>query len=160
MDDIFSAVDVHTREHIAHHVLRGELLHGRTCILATHHLDLCLPAAQYWVRLEGGTALTMPIGEHQMFPSGGKKSPAPSIELYPPSLVSLYRQPPSIVTDSSTSSKDCYRHTSGKSKSSRVSRVFMKEGGNLLQWMILGVAFFGFGVFMLGRVCNSSPISL
>lgn len=158
LDDIFSAVDVHTREHIAEHVLRGELLHGRTCILATHHLDLCLPAAKYWVRLEGGTAHASTIAEPQVWPSGTLNSPTPSIEKYPSSLESLSRQTPSEPMASSKNRKDSHRHTSGKS--TRVSRVFMKEGGNLLQWVILGVAFFSYGGFMLGRVCYSFRFSL
>lgn len=66
LDDIFSALDVRTRGHIYQHVLCGELLHGRTCILVTHHLDLCRPQARYVVRLENGT---LKFG-HPFGPSG------------------------------------------------------------------------------------------
>ncbi|KAJ5528735.1 hypothetical protein N7527_002128 [Penicillium freii] len=54
MDDIFSAVDVHTARHLFQHALTGELSNRRTIILATHHLKLCLPRLDYLVCLDGG----------------------------------------------------------------------------------------------------------
>lgn len=54
LDDIFSAVDVHTARHIYEHALTGKLAVGRTRILATHHIGMCLPKAEYVVYLEDG----------------------------------------------------------------------------------------------------------
>lgn len=54
LDGTFSAVDVPTCEHISRYVLGGELLRGRTSILVTYHLKLCLPRAKYLVQLENG----------------------------------------------------------------------------------------------------------
>lgn len=54
MDDILSAVDAHTAQSIATTCLTGEILKGRTVILVTHHVKLCLPAAQYVVALANG----------------------------------------------------------------------------------------------------------
>ena len=54
MDDIFSAVDIHVGRHILDHALTGDVAGGRTCILATHHLQLCLPKASFLVMLKEG----------------------------------------------------------------------------------------------------------
>lgn len=54
MDDIFSALDAHTGRHLHIHALTGEISEGRTRILVTHHVGLCLPQADYAVHLEHG----------------------------------------------------------------------------------------------------------
>ncbi|EPS30631.1 hypothetical protein PDE_05583 [Penicillium oxalicum 114-2] len=54
MDDIFSALDAHTGRHVFEHALTGELGQGRTRILVTHHVALCLPKTDYSVLLENG----------------------------------------------------------------------------------------------------------
>jgi ABC-type multidrug transport system fused ATPase/permease subunit len=54
MDDLFSALDAHTGRHLHVHALTGELCQGRTRILVTHHVGLCLPATDYFVHLENG----------------------------------------------------------------------------------------------------------
>jgi ABC-type multidrug transport system fused ATPase/permease subunit len=51
LDDVLSAVDTHVGKHIYNKALLGELATGRTRILATHHVSLCLPGAEYIVRL-------------------------------------------------------------------------------------------------------------
>ncbi|KUI60006.1 ATP-dependent bile acid permease [Cytospora mali] len=55
LDDVLSAVDAHVGRCIVDQALTGELAEGRTRILATHHAEMCLPRANYLVRLhEGG----------------------------------------------------------------------------------------------------------
>lgn len=56
LDDIFSAVDAHTGRHLYEQALTGELGQGRTRILVTHHVALCLPRTDYAIFLEDGTA--------------------------------------------------------------------------------------------------------
>ncbi|MCJ1310468.1 hypothetical protein MMC25_004132 [Agyrium rufum] len=56
MDDLFSALDAHVGRHIYENGLTGELAKGRTRILATHHIALCLPNTKYAVLLADGTA--------------------------------------------------------------------------------------------------------
>ncbi len=56
LDDIFSAVDAHVGRHLFEQALTGELGHGRTRILVTHHVALCLPRTNYSVLLANGTA--------------------------------------------------------------------------------------------------------
>ncbi|KAE8143534.1 P-loop containing nucleoside triphosphate hydrolase protein [Aspergillus pseudotamarii] len=55
LDDIFSAVDIHTARHIFRHALTGDLAEGRTRILVTHHVQLCAPKTKYLVSLDNGT---------------------------------------------------------------------------------------------------------
>ncbi|RDW64426.1 ABC transporter [Aspergillus mulundensis] len=54
LDDIFSALDAETGRHVYEHALTGELGKGRTRILVTHHVGLCLPRTDYCVLLENG----------------------------------------------------------------------------------------------------------
>lgn len=54
MDDIFSALDAQTGRHVYEHALTGELGQGRTRVLVTHHVALCLPRTEYSVLLENG----------------------------------------------------------------------------------------------------------
>jgi ABC-type multidrug transport system ATPase subunit len=48
---------MHTAQHIVTHCLSGDLAKGRTIILITHHVRMCLSAASYIVELvKGGIA--------------------------------------------------------------------------------------------------------
>jgi len=55
LDDIFSAVDAHVGRQLFEDALTGELGKGRTRILVTHHVGLCLPRTKYLVHLADGT---------------------------------------------------------------------------------------------------------
>lgn len=54
LDDVLSAVDAHTADHLFTKCLRGELMEGRTVILVSHHVQLCAPGAGYIVALDNG----------------------------------------------------------------------------------------------------------
>ncbi|KAJ6013734.1 P-loop containing nucleoside triphosphate hydrolase protein [Penicillium herquei] len=54
LDDIFSALDSHIAREIFT-ALTGELCEGRTRILATHQVSLCLPKAKYLVEVHNYT---------------------------------------------------------------------------------------------------------
>jgi ABC-type multidrug transport system fused ATPase/permease subunit len=54
LDDVLSAVDAHTADHLFAKCLRGELMEGRTVILVSHHVQLCAPGASYIVALDNG----------------------------------------------------------------------------------------------------------
>jgi ABC-type multidrug transport system fused ATPase/permease subunit len=54
MDDILSAVDAHTAQFIVNECIQGDLLKGRTVVLVTHHVGLCLPAADYVISIKDG----------------------------------------------------------------------------------------------------------
>jgi len=54
LDDCLSAVDSHTAKHIFEFCIMGPLMFGRTCILVTHNISLCLPRSHYLVALTNG----------------------------------------------------------------------------------------------------------
>lgn len=54
LDDCLSAVDAHTSKHIYQKCFMGDLLKGRTIILVTHQVGLCLPGAKYLVKIDQG----------------------------------------------------------------------------------------------------------
>lgn len=54
LDDVLSAVDAHTAKHLYRHCLKGALVRGRTVILVTHAVSLCLPGAAMAVALKDG----------------------------------------------------------------------------------------------------------
>ncbi|KAL0959849.1 hypothetical protein HGRIS_011525 [Hohenbuehelia grisea] len=54
LDDVLSAVDAHTANHLYHECLTGDLMKGRTVILVSHHVQLCAPGAGYIVALDNG----------------------------------------------------------------------------------------------------------
>ncbi|KAJ5195643.1 uncharacterized protein N7498_009081 [Penicillium cinerascens] len=54
LDDCLSALDSRTGRHIFFRAIKGPLMEGRTCILATHHTRLVLPHCDYAVLLENG----------------------------------------------------------------------------------------------------------
>jgi ABC-type multidrug transport system ATPase subunit len=49
-----AAVDMHTAQHIVDKCFSGSLAEGRTILLVTHHITLCLPLASYLVELSHG----------------------------------------------------------------------------------------------------------
>ncbi|CEI91841.1 hypothetical protein RMCBS344292_06118 [Rhizopus microsporus] len=57
LDDCLSAVDAHTSKHIFKECIMGDLLQGRTVVLVTHHVRLCLPAAKFLVKIDHGNVL-------------------------------------------------------------------------------------------------------
>ncbi|KAI9318952.1 P-loop containing nucleoside triphosphate hydrolase protein [Dichotomocladium elegans] len=58
LDDCLSAVDAHTAKHLYEHCLMGDLMRGRTIILVTHHVGLCIKCAAYVVALKGGEVVS------------------------------------------------------------------------------------------------------
>lgn len=151
LDDIFSALDVHTREHVYQHVLCGKLLRGRTCILATHHVDLCTPQAKYLIRLQSGSLQSAEFcdGSQSIAPTGmtvdvhaGESRPSSDEGRKPPG-----RTGPSCAGGE----KAVTAEESARSISNAVY-VFLKEGGGILRWGFLALAFVLYGACMLGRV--------
>ncbi|KAJ1641780.1 hypothetical protein LPJ64_006293, partial [Coemansia asiatica] len=56
IDDCLSAVDTHTAQHILAECFASDLslMQGRTIVLVTHHISLCMPFAQHLVLLKNG----------------------------------------------------------------------------------------------------------
>ncbi|KAG9125516.1 hypothetical protein FRC07_007298 [Ceratobasidium sp. 392] len=78
LDDVLSAVDSHTAEHLVHRCLLGPLMKHRTVVLVTHHVELVLPAAGWVVRLRDGRIETQghveSVRESGMLPLGRDKA--------------------------------------------------------------------------------------
>ncbi|KAG9122467.1 hypothetical protein FRC07_001130 [Ceratobasidium sp. 392] len=78
LDDVLSAVDSHTAEHLVHRCLLGPLMKHRTVILVTHHVELVLPAAGWVVRLREGKIETQgdveSVRKNGMLPLGRDKA--------------------------------------------------------------------------------------
>lgn len=53
-DDCLSAVDSHTAKWIFGNCINGPLMKGRTCILVTHNIMLCVPLSDYVVLMDNG----------------------------------------------------------------------------------------------------------
>lgn len=51
LDDVLSALDVHTSRWIVDKCFKGDLLAGRTVVLVTHHVAMVAPTASYIVHL-------------------------------------------------------------------------------------------------------------
>ncbi|KZT36414.1 P-loop containing nucleoside triphosphate hydrolase protein [Sistotremastrum suecicum HHB10207 ss-3] len=51
LDDVLSALDVHTARWVAEKCIGGDLLKGRTVLLVTHNILLCTPIADYVISL-------------------------------------------------------------------------------------------------------------
>jgi ABC-type nitrate/sulfonate/bicarbonate transport system ATPase subunit len=67
LDDIFSALDVHTSRWIMEQCLAGPLLRGRTVLLVTHNVILASPFAHYMVILAAaGTVQSQGIVESML----------------------------------------------------------------------------------------------
>ncbi|RUS25616.1 P-loop containing nucleoside triphosphate hydrolase protein [Jimgerdemannia flammicorona] len=57
LDDCLSAIDTHTAKHLYEHCLMGCLIRGRTRILVTHHIGLCLCGAAHVVTMCDGEVI-------------------------------------------------------------------------------------------------------
>ena len=73
-DDILSAVDAHVGRHIFEKGLTGSLGQGRTRILATHHVALCLSKAASVVHVDNNGTVRQTLGTNPTLPSGGQHS--------------------------------------------------------------------------------------
>ncbi|KAI9318473.1 P-loop containing nucleoside triphosphate hydrolase protein [Dichotomocladium elegans] len=69
LDDCLSAVDAHTAKHLYEHCITGDLMRGRTVILVTHHVGLCIKDASYVVALKDGQVVS--CGDPQMVIQSG-----------------------------------------------------------------------------------------
>ncbi|BGO93853.1 hypothetical protein NBRC10512_004641 [Rhodotorula toruloides] len=58
LDDVLSAVDSHTAQHLVEKCLTGKVMRHRTCVLVTHAVDLCLPVAGFVVTLDQSTVVS------------------------------------------------------------------------------------------------------
>lgn len=95
LDDVLGAVDPHVARWICQKALSGDLVRGRTVIIATHHLALCEHLASYIVTVEDGTASGRQNSTNKMLdprlnieivPRSANNSPKPELEATTPKM--------------------------------------------------------------------------
>ena len=111
IDDIFSAVDTHVGRHLLDHALTGDLAQRRTCILATHNLQLCLPKATFVVMLNDGTAEY--AGLSKEIPQRFYSTSTESIEEDNADSTSASADQPSLLTEATAQERRTFPGSSG-----------------------------------------------
>lgn len=152
LDDFFSAVDVHTRAHLHRHALMGELARGRTRILVTHHVDLCLSSAEYLVSVGNGTAVAMSVEDARQEQLGRVDSVAAVVDddddgdglQEGEPQAEEHIQPPPRRDD---------EETTGLSWDAL--RAYSTQGGSPASWAVVIASFVGYSGLLLGRVSES-----
>ena len=147
LDDIFSAVDTHVGRQLFEEALTGELGRGRTRILVTHHLGLCLSRAAYAVSFNAG-ALEY-AGSTRDLQERGILEQLPNEQEFLPTLQSnnikdleetvaelgdrdnSLRKPTMTATDRSVRSDDSEVDTTGKGQPKRFTEEESREKGSV-----------------------------
>lgn len=147
LDDIFSAVDTHVGRQLFEEALTGELGRGRTRILVTHHLGLCLSRAAYAVSFNAGaveyagsTKELLERGILEQLPSEQESIPTPqpnSIKALEETVAELgdkdgsLRKPIMSATGRSVRSDDSEVDTTGKGQPKRFTEEEGREKGSV-----------------------------
>ncbi|KAH6611446.1 atp-dependent bile acid permease [Trichoderma cornu-damae] len=174
LDDCLSAVDSHTSQWIFTNCINGPLMKGRTCILVTHNVQLCVPSSDYVVLLDNGRVAAQ--GPSQEVIASGKLGE--EIQRSRPASNSASRIPsrvPSSVGDAETmvnSNGDASDDAGGSSKDRKkeqpkgppeetkatgsvkwsVLRIYLSSMGPWWFWL---VAFMVFGMQQLSTVATN-----
>lgn len=137
MDDILSAVDAHTAQYIFTECFQGSLLKGRTCVLVTHHVALCLPAAEFLVVLENGNvAQACPASEAQI-------STIPAAPPAPDEGPTEEKAQDETADQPAPVARQIYKNeqtASGRVATSHYWLIFKSVGG-LWYWLVFAVLF-------------------
>ncbi|KAL8756702.1 MAG: hypothetical protein Q9199_002748 [Rusavskia elegans] len=147
LDDIFSAVDTHVGRQLFEEALTGELGKGRTRILVTHHLSLCLSRTAYAVSLNAGTVehagFVKDLQERgivEQLPSGQEYLPTPQptdITDAEETFAKLgdkddsLRKPIMTATDRSVKIDDSEVDTKGKGQPKKFTEEESREKGSV-----------------------------
>ncbi|CAG8335966.1 unnamed protein product [Penicillium salamii] len=157
MDDIFSAVDVHTASHLFKYALTGSIAKDRTRILVTHHVSLCLSHTEYIVSLEQGSVqYAGPVlNRHTSAKdAGGQKEYGLAS-----ANDSVANEPHPLVND------DAHAHRPNCSPSQfvkeekreegtlqwRVWKAYLTTGGGVTPWVLVLVTFCGYSIVLTLR---------
>lgn len=169
VDDIFSALDAHTGRHVYEHGLAGDLARGRTRVLATHHVGLCLPRSDYCVLLDGGCVRWAGVVDEVAradvlaqlaIPQEGERAVGHGKVEEEGGLSSKPRHAPgegaALATPSSKKFVQDEGRATGSTPLSLYTRYF-KSSKRLLPWALAFVAFLVYIALLLGRVSLSIP---
>ncbi|PYI36068.1 P-loop containing nucleoside triphosphate hydrolase protein [Aspergillus indologenus CBS 114.80] len=167
MDDIFSALDAHTGRYVYENALTGELCQGRTRILVTHHVGLCLSRADYWVELEDGNVrYAGPVTEdkrsnhpgHPLHEGDGGDETALLEEESVEQVIShtSHRRLSTVQQETTTKPPAAKKFVEDEKRevgSVRFSvyKAYFSIGGHRLRWYITAIVFLGYTSFLVGR---------
>lgn len=177
MDDVFSAVDVHTAKHLYELALTGPLAAGRTRVLATYQVELCLVKAEHVVFLDGqggcqGAAVTETQRLQSLFAESQPKEMRCAEDNI--SEATSLAEDRSVATatepftsndhidrnDSVASRKPPDAHNNGgqvRSIQWKTVKDFVRYSGSIYNWILVLALFVVYGVLTLGRVSHRSP---
>jgi ABC-type multidrug transport system fused ATPase/permease subunit len=162
MDDIFSALDAETGRHVYEHALTGELGRGRTRILATHHVGLCLPKTDYCVLLQNGFASAGTVEELQatgsltdfmgkIEASREESEPVKDLPKRKRSSVASGRRSSAFSMHTIRKFMQEEKRETG-SISMKVYTTYFNKGNGLWCWILAFIAYAAFMALLVGRV--------
>jgi ABC-type multidrug transport system fused ATPase/permease subunit len=97
LDDVLSAVDAHTAQFLIDECFLGKLMRGRTVVLVSHHVDLCLPVSDYVVAIADGKVQQACQARRAHLPSLMQmSSPVQATEELPPSPTAARARPEAV----------------------------------------------------------------
>lgn len=188
LDDIFSAVDAHVGRQLFEEALTGELGQGRTRLLVTHHVGLCLPRTKYSVLLGEGTVkhagfiedlqqtgiLDEILKQGEEFQTRKDQEEEELVRLQDANKNTLTKVL-SMATETSINFDDGGEYTSGRLEPKKfnedekrevgsikfgIYQEYLSSSGGWWAWIPILLAFLIYQGFVLGRVCNSSTFLL
>jgi ABC-type multidrug transport system fused ATPase/permease subunit len=158
IDDIFSALDTQTSSHVYRHALTGSISQGRTRILVTHHIDLCLPGTDYFVYLENMTVKYAGASMGFLRTLRGAQSPRTlnGAETDTNEQVDNQMSPPVPNTKTQMRFVRDEERATGSTKF-RFYKSYFARGG-LLLWVLAVILYASYTTLMFGRVSLSHVI--
>ena len=157
MDDILSAVDAHTSHFIVKECLAGDLFKGRTVVLVTHHVGLCLPVSDFVVSLREGKV--------------EQAGPATEVDLHViAAQLSLAETEKEEDMNSPEPVSDTFRETERREGDQKARQIYKNEAmgvgrlarrhylfvlgsaGGMAYWLLLAVVYGVARAFDIGRI--------
>ncbi|KAG8631611.1 hypothetical protein KVT40_000751 [Elsinoe batatas] len=132
LDDPLSALDQQTAEHIVQHCFRGNLAKGRTLILVTHRVDLCMDISEQVVEvLEGKVQV-----------QDGRKTSIPSYALSPTTSRQETAQNADDKRDEAAAVPEKFEEEENRAHGGIQARVYWEyiKAGRLRWWTLVFVS--------------------
>ncbi|PLB47488.1 P-loop containing nucleoside triphosphate hydrolase protein [Aspergillus steynii IBT 23096] len=150
LDDIFSAVDVHTAKHVFEHALTGELAEGRTRVLVTHHVDLSFGKTDYVVQLEHGKVKY--AGEIQDLHSSGDLVPLRTNKHQPSTVGNVTNGEAENLIMPGTEKKFVQEENRGQGATQwLLFRRYIEYSGDWPRWSILAGCYVAYNILILAQ---------
>ncbi|KAI9315485.1 P-loop containing nucleoside triphosphate hydrolase protein [Dichotomocladium elegans] len=157
LDDCLSAVDSQTSRHLLDHCICGDLLLGRTVVMVTHHVQLCLDAAYFLVEMgaDGQVARVGPVAELEkqgdLLQAPGYQEEYLSLLLSPSSSssnASVQDKPAASEKEDDEDNNDLAGKKFMQDESAmqgavnfKVHWIYLKACGGWFYWALLGMLF-------------------